>query len=221
MENINYVSLILPIAVAVVLTFVPFTWKHVVSPYVTVIHEYGHAVSNILTLGRPHSIKVHFADKGGVTHSLRRNGFLSGFGTVFSGLTGYPAPIFFGLALICSISGDYTKNLVLGSAIAFLIFVFLMRNIAGFILAIATALYFAIAYVFPPYMENMALWAGALMLIAGTADMFRLVVYYFKGLSQETDLGLLQDRFWLPKWFWLILMLAEILFFSWLILQTA
>lgn len=221
MENLRFAELILPMVIAVTLVAVPFTWKYLISPYVTVIHEYGHAVANIITFGRPHSIKARFADGGGVTHSLRYGGFLSGIGAIFSGLSGYPAPIIFGVALISSVTGGYQSYLLTFSAIAFALFILLMRNLAGFMIAIFTAGYFFVAAQSHPWAEGMVYFAGSVFLVAGIMDMIRLISYYFRGLSEETDLGILKEGYFLPQFFWLILMIIEIVFFSWLILGTA
>lgn len=221
MENLEFVELIIPMGIALLLVLVPFTWKYAISPYVTVIHEYGHAVANLLTFGMPFGIKAHFADGGGVTHSLRQGGFFSGLGTIFSGLSGYPAPILFGIALICSVSGGYAETILLVSAIVFGVFILLMRNFAGFLISIVTAAYFVLAVSLSNYTETFAYFAGSIFLIAGISDLIRLCTYYFKGISDESDLGILKDRFFLPQFFWLILMFAEVVFFGYLLLLTA
>lgn len=221
MENINYVALILPALASLAVVLVPFTWRHLASPYVTIIHEYGHAVANIVTLGRPSGIKAHFSDGGGVTHYFRKRGFLHGIGTVVSGLSGYPAPILFGLALICSVSGGYNQIILTVSTVVACIFILLMRNLSGFVIAIFTAAYFFVAANGSDLGVNMTYWAGSFFLIAGVKDFIRLCEYYFRGIAEETDLGLLKQSHLLPQFVWLLLMFLEILILGALILTTA
>lgn len=208
MESINWIALLVPMALAIGLSAAPWTRKHIVNPYITVIHEYGHAVANLLTLGRPHGIKARFADGGGETQSMRPPGLLSGIGSVISGLAGYPAPIIFGLALLFSVSGGWSQPLLNACAVVFAVFVLLMRNISGIILALTTAAYFFVASSQSVYMDAMTLAAGAVIFVGGLVDMIVLIGYWYQGHSGETDLGILQRRFLLPKWFWLLLMLA-------------
>lgn len=204
----NWWAMAVPMLLAIGLSILPWTRTHVVSPYITVIHEYGHAVANILTLGRPSGIKAHFANGGGETHSMRPRGFLSGIGAIISGLAGYPAPIIMGLALILSVPGGWSHIMNMTALILFTIFILLMRNIAGFLLAISTAGYFLLSTMNPVLGESLALGAGAVLLVGGVVDMVVLVGYWVRGVAGETDLGILQGRFLLPKFVWLLLMLA-------------
>lgn len=208
MEASHWIALLIPMALAVGLSVAPWTRTHIVSPYITVIHEYGHVVANILTLSRPRGIKARFGNGGGETHSERPPGFFHGIGALVSGLAGYPAPILFGLMLIFSVSGGWVSYLLNVCSVVFIIFVLLMRNLSGILLALTTAAYFFFAASQAIHMDMMALAAGAVILVGGVVDMVVLVTYWAKGISGETDLGILQRRFLLPKWFWLAAMLV-------------
>jgi hypothetical protein len=208
LASVNWYAMIVPVIIAIILSALPWTRKHMVSPYITVIHEYGHAVANILTLGRPHGIKARFAHGGGETRSMRPKGFLSGIGAIISALSGYPAPIILGLALVISVFGDWSDIMVLTATILFTVFIFLMRNLSGILLAILTAGYFAVATTYPHLEESMALAAGMVLIVGGVMDVLRLIGYWVQGQAGETDLGILQSNFFLPQIIWLVLMLA-------------
>lgn len=208
LETINWWAVIVPMVIAVGLSVMPWTRKHMVSPYMTVIHEYGHVVANVLTLGFPYGVKAHFGEGGGETNFLRSRGFFSGIGTVISGLSGYPAPILLGLTLIFSVPGGWSQVMIIVTTILFTLFIFLMRNLAGLLLALLTAGYFAIATFNPEYIEPMALTAGIVMVVGGVTDFLVLIGYWLRGIADGTDLGILQDRYFLPQIIWLLLMIA-------------
>lgn len=218
MEHIEIGKLILPAITALVFSVVPFLWIYFASPFVTVVHEYGHVITNILTLGRPSGIRVRFADGGGEAHSLRMGGFLSGIGSVFSLLSGYPAPILFGLGLIASTNGSHNGIFLSVSAIVFSVFVLLMRNFAGWLIGGAFAALFIVAANAPALSVPISYWLGAFFVVAGITDFIRLIIYYISGISEESDLGILAENHMLPQFIWLALMAGEIVFFGWLLI---
>lgn len=220
METFSVTTYVIMAAVITGLTAIPFVWIYIVSPIITLIHEYGHAISNIFTLGRPTGIRVHFANGGGETHHIRNVGFFNFFGRIISGISGYTAPIILGFAMLMSIRVGYYHALAVGILISFIVFLFLMRNIAGWIIGILGVLYFGLVVIIE---ENTGMWmillSGMVFIVGGVVDMLLLTKRYFQQDTDETDLGILQETNHLPQIIWLLAMYGQVFLGIWLLLK--
>lgn len=219
MNNIDYMTLIICFGLAVVLYAMPFTRRHIMAPYSTVIHEYGHAVANLMTFGLPTGIKVYWNQGGGVTHHLRGRGLFSWFGGIISGLSGYPAPIVVGWMMIVSVPAGYSEKMSYALAFICFIMLFLMRNFFGLMIGLLTFLYMVLTIMTVDLQDQLMTFGGMFILIMGVADFIYLMKVYFTGnpLSDESDLGLLKESYFFPKFIWLILIIAEIVGLIWII----
>lgn len=186
----------------------PFTRRHVMAPYGTVVHEYGHALANIATLGLPTGIKVYPNQGGGVTHHLRARGFFPAFGAIFSGLIGYPAPILAGYLLIMSSSGEYGYHVLAVFTVLSFLMIILMRNLFGLLMSLLSFGYLFLSVATYEMYPQLGTIAGAILIVVGIMDFLYLLKLYVKGLSEESDLGILKEAYFMPQWFWLIGMIG-------------
>lgn len=208
MNNIDYMTLIISLGIAIVLYAMPFTRRHIMAPYGTIVHEYGHALANIATLGLPTGIKVYPNQGGGVTHHLRSRGFFPAFGAVFSGLIGYPAPILAGYLLIMSASGGYGYHVLAVFTVLSFFMIILMRNWFGLLMSLLSFGYLFLSVITYEVYPQLGTIAGAILVVVGIMDFLYLLKLYFKGLSEESDLGILKEAYFFPQWFWLIGMIG-------------
>ncbi len=218
METFSITTYLIVAAVITGLSAIPFVWRHLISPIITLVHEYGHAAANIATLGRPIGIRVHFADGGGETHHIRNGGFFNFFGRIISGISGYTAPIILGFAMIMSVRVGYHQGLSVGILVCFVVFLLLMRNIAGWVIGTMGVLFFGLAILIE---DNAGMWmvflSGMLFLIGGIVDILILTKRYFQYDTDETDLGILKESNYLPQIIWLLAMYAQAVLAIWLL----
>ena len=82
------------VAIAALLSVPGLTWQWF-GLFATLVHELGHAIAAILTGRVVHGIRIRRNHSGDAMSSGR-----PGFGTVVSGVLGYPAPAIVGAALL-------------------------------------------------------------------------------------------------------------------------
>lgn len=208
MNNIDYITLIISLGIAIVLYAMPFTRRHVMAPYGTIVHEYGHAIANIATLGIPTGIKVHPNQGGGVTHHIRARGLFPAFGAIFSGLIGYPAPILAGYLLIVSPVNGYGYHVLAVFTVLSFFMIILMRNLFGLLMSILSCGFLFLSTATYDMYPQLGIVAGAILIVVGFMDFLYLLKLYFTGMSEESDLGILKEAYFFPQWIWLIGMIG-------------
>lgn len=208
MNNIDYITLIISLGIAIALYAMPFTRRHIMAPYGTIVHEYGHAIANIATLGIPTGIKVYPKEGGGVTHHIRARGLFPAFGAIFSGLFGYPAPILAGYLLVVSPISGYGYHVLTTFAVLSFFMIILMRNFFGLLMAVLSFGYLFLCISTYDAYPQLGVIAGAILIVVGVMDFLYLLKLYFTGMSEESDLGILKEAYFFPQWIWLIGMIG-------------
>lgn len=173
--------------------FVPYV-RRVSEWFVTIIHEVGHAVASVVTLGGVHSIKLRM-NGAGETTTLNSSGFFSWFRRVFVLFAGYGSPIFFGLLLIWGVRNNQTQVMfyvLLGTALLTLIFI---RNFFGLLIV---ALYFVflgvgIAIAQAYFLPAVLVFFGLLLTVRGVVDLVVAGKLVFIDNHGGTDFDLLSE----------------------------
>lgn len=198
MEAYNFWDLAWRAAVVVVLTVLPFTWKGFVTHLVTLVHEYGHAVTGLLTNAHVRKIKINW-NSSGETATLRRSTLLP-IGSTLTTLAGYPAPIIFGAVLLAFMDAEWWR--VAAGIITVLGFFFLLfiRNFFGLIMALLWIVVFGFLAIFDsPYNTEITLWLGMLFFAGGIRDLIQLFIMWHFNDSEGSDLSILKEATGIPQ----------------------
>ena len=205
MNSLSLPTLLIISALSCALVFIPHTWKWVMTHFVTLAHESGHAIMGILTFGRVGHIKIHF-DRSGETVTSRGLRILP-IGACLSLLSGYPFPILLGaFMLAASQTAWYMIAFWVVAAIGVMCAVFI-RNVFGFLIVAIWAAFFAyLAIENPPYAMTAFVAAAIFLILGGLKDLVGLIRMYFRKQTGETDLGILKGHTHIPEGIWLIMM---------------
>ena len=191
------------VAIAIVLAIPRVSWQYF-GLFITLVHELGHAVAALLTGRVVSGIRVH-RNQSGTTHSSGK----TGFGGVFSGFFGYPAPAIVGGALVWSVFNGYTRPaLVIGAAVLVLTLVFI-RNLFGVLVVLVSAAASVLLVLYAPIdVQGYAMLVLGTALLVGAARAFLNVVSVHTSRRAQlatSDAYLLYQRTHIPSPVWLLL----------------
>jgi hypothetical protein len=204
MNSLSLPTIIVISAMACALVLIPQTWKWIMTHFVTLAHESGHAIMGILTFGRVGHIKINF-DRSGETVTSRGSRILP-IGACLSLLAGYPFPVLLGAFMIAA--SQTTWHMIAFWAVAAIgvMCAVFIRNFFGFLIVAIWAAFFAhLAINNPPYAMTAFVAAAIFLIIGGVRDLFGLIRMYFRKQTGETDLGILKGHTHIPEGIWLIM----------------
>lgn len=194
------------LGVVLVCVFVPYIRK-VSEWFVTIIHEFGHALVALLLGGGINGIKLH-ADGSGVTVTKQAQGLFYKLFRRIILFAGYSFPLYIGIALMVTV---VTKNINVGMGIllvmGLLTFIFL-RNWFGLVIIL---IYFAVLFAFWQFHtvldgKYLVLFMGMLFVIRGIYDIVIVAKLVFRrDVIDESDFHLLANESWLPRQVWYII----------------
>jgi len=197
-----YLALLVGVISCFVLPYV----KKVSNWFITIIHEFGHAITALFLGGGIQGIRLH-SDGSGSTHTYQSNGILYKLVRRIILFAGYSFPIYIGLALlIVAALGKYELGSILLVIIGILTFVFL-RNWFGFLIIFV---YFGtlIAFWLMRFQVDnkyLIIFMGFLFLIGGLHDIIQVSKIVFrKEVAAESDFHLLASESWFPAPVWYI-----------------
>lgn len=204
MNSLNLPTLIAIMALSCALVFIPQTWKWIMTHFVTLAHESGHAIMGMLTFGRVGHIKINF-DRSGETVTSRGVRLLP-IGACLSLLAGYPFPVLLGSFMIAASQTTwYMVSFWVVAAIGGMCAVF-VRNIFGFLIVAIWAAFFAyLALGNPPYAMAAFVAAAMFLILGGVKDVVGLIRMYFRKATGDTDLGILKGHTRIPEGIWLVM----------------
>jgi hypothetical protein len=209
--------LLLIVAAAALLSVPRVTWQWF-GLFATLVHELGHAVAAILSGRVVNGIRIRRNHSGDAMSTGR-----GVFGTVLSGIFGYPAPAIVGAALLWSVFNGYTAiALFVGGAILILT-VLVIRNVFGVLVVVVSAGVAALLWFFAtPEVQGYALLVLGVALLVGSVRGLLTVVGVHtsrRGQLQTSDAYLLYKRTGVPSPVWLLLfaalIAASVVFAAW------
>jgi hypothetical protein len=121
------------VVVAALLSIPRFTWRWF-GLFATLVHELGHAFAALLSGRVVNGIRIRRDHSGDAMTTGR-----GGFGTVLSGVFGYPAPAIVGAALLWSVFNGYTALALLVGGIILVLTVLVIRNLFGVLVVLGSA----------------------------------------------------------------------------------
>jgi hypothetical protein len=209
------------VAVAALLSIPRVTWQWF-GLFATLVHELGHAFAAILSGRVVHGIRIRRNHSGDAMSSGR-----GAFGTVLSGVFGYPAPAIVGAALIWSVFAGYTALALAVGGVILILTVLVIRNLFGVLVVLVSAGVAVLLWFYaPPEVQGYALLALGVALLVGSVRGLLTVVGVHtsrRGQLQTSDAYLLYKRTGVPSPVWLlifaVLIAAALAFAVWSYLQ--
>ncbi len=207
------VTIPLPVAVAILaaaaaLSIPRVSWQYF-GLFATLVHELGHAVAAILTGRAVHGIRIRRNHSGDALSSGR-----GVFGTVVSGIFGYPAPAVVGAAQLWSVFTGYTAVALFAGGIVLILTLFVIRNVFGLVVVFVSAAISALLWFFAtPTAQGYALLVIGIALLVGAVRALGTVIgVHLRRRDQlaSSDAYLLYRRTGIPSPIWLLLFTALI-----------
>lgn len=173
------------------------------------MHELGHAFAAILSGRIVNGIRIRRNHSGDAMSTGR-----GAFGTVLSGIFGYPAPAIVGAALLWSVFNGYTAPALLIGGVILVLTVLVIRNLFGVLVVLASAGVAAMLWFWAtPEVQGYALLVLGVALLVGSVRGLATVVGVHtsrRGQLQTSDAYLLYKRTGVPSPVWLLLFAALI-----------
>ena len=200
--ELDVLGLVLVIGVSLVVTLTPAIWRFF-GLFVTFIHELGHAFAALMTGRVVKGISLNF-DHSGQMNSFGR----VGFSATWAGFWGYPAPGVLGLVLATSAVFGWAPLALSVGALILLVALIFIRNFAGAVIAVITAIAAQLVVVFLP-LEWISVFVAALgtaLTIGSLKDLVKVIrVHTRRRHVQQSDAYILAQGSALPAGAWLTL----------------
>ena len=191
------------LAVAAALSIPRATWQWF-GLFTTLVHELGHALAAVLTGRVVHGIRIRRNHSGDALSSGR-----GVFGTIVSGVTGYPAPAIVGAAQLWSVFNGYTAITLFAGGVVLVLTLLVIRNLFGVLVVLAsTAVSAALWFYATPEVQSYALLViGVALLVGSVRGLLTVVAVHTSRRSElgTSDAYLLFRRTGIPSPLWLVL----------------
>ena len=190
------------VAVAALLSIPRVTWQWF-GLFATLVHELGHAFAALLSGRVVHGIRIRRNHSGDAMSTGR-----GAFGTVLSGVFGYPAPAIVGAALLWSVFNGYTAIALFVGGVILILTILVLRNLFGVVVVLASAGVAALLWFYAtPQVQGYALLVLGVALLVGSVRGLLTVVSVHtsrRGQLQTSDAYLLYKRTGVPSPVWLL-----------------
>jgi hypothetical protein len=200
--ELDALGLVFVIGVPLVVTLAPGIWRFF-GLFVTFVHELGHAFAALTTGRVVKGISLNF-DHSGQMNSFGR----VGFSATWAGFWGYPAPGLLGLVLITSAVFGWAPLALSVGALVLLVALIFIRNLAGAVIAVVTAVAAQVIVVFLP-LDWISVFVAALgtgLVIGSLKDLVKVIrVHTRRRRVQQSDAYILAQGSRLPAGAWLTL----------------
>jgi hypothetical protein len=189
------------VAVAALLSIPRFTWQWF-GLFATLVHELGHAFAAVLSGRVVNGIRIR-RDHSGEAMSTGRGAF----GTVLSGVFGYPAPAIVGAALLWSVFNGYTALALLVGGVILVLTVLVIRNLFGVLVVLGSAAVAVLLWFYAPAeVQGYALLVlGVALLVGAVRGLLTVIGVHTSRRAQlrTSDAYLLYKRTGVPSPVWL------------------
>jgi len=214
--------LALVLAIAAVLAVPRASWRWF-GIFTTLVHELGHAVAALLTGRLVTGIHLR-SDHSGSAVSRGRGGF----GPVFSGFFGYPAPALVGSVLVWAVFEGWTNAALAAGAAAIAVTLLFVRNLFGVFVVLASSGVSVALWVWAtPPVQSIGLLALGIALLVGSVRGLATVVGVHVSHRQRlatSDAYLLARRTGVPSPVWLLgfaAVIAACWWWAWSVYQAS
>jgi hypothetical protein len=177
--------------------------------FTTLVHELGHAFAAVLCGRVVHGIRIRRNHSGDALSSGR-----GGFGTVVSGVFGYPAPAIVGAAQLWSVFNGFTAAALFAGGVVLLLTLLVIRNLFGALVVLASVAVSAVLWVYAtPEVQSYALLVlGVALLVGAVRGLVTVIGVHVRRRDQlpTSDAYLLYRRTGVPSVLWLAVFAALI-----------
>jgi hypothetical protein len=177
--------------------------------FTTLVHELGHAFAAVLSGRVVHGIRIRRNHSGDALSSGRGT-----FGTVVSGVLGYPAPALVGAAQLWSVFNGYTAIALFAGGLVLLLTLLVIRNLFGALVVLASVAVSAALWVYAtPEVQSYALLVlGVALLVGAVRGLVTVIGVHVRRRDQllTSDAYLLYRRTGVPSVVWLAIFAALI-----------
>ncbi|WP_414673226.1 M50 family metallopeptidase [Lacisediminihabitans sp.] len=184
------------------------TWQYF-GLFTTLVHELGHAFAAVLSGRVVHGIRIRRNHSGDALSSGRGT-----FGTVVSGVLGYPAPALVGAAQLWSVFNGYTAIALFAGGLVLLLTLLVIRNLFGALVVLASVAVSAALWVYAtPEVQSYALLVlGVALLVGAVRGLVTVIGVHVRRRDQllTSDAYLLYRRTGVPSVVWLAIFAALI-----------
>ena len=191
------------LAVAAALNIPHATWQYF-GLFTTLVHELGHAFAALLTGRVVHGIRIRRNHSGDALSSGR-----GVFGSVVSGVLGYPAPAIVGAAQLWSVFNGYTAIALFAGGVVLVLTLLVIRNLFGVLVVLASAAVSAALWFYASAeLQSYALLVLGVALLVGSVRGLAAVIGVHtrrRGRLTTSDAYLLYRRTGVPSPLWLAL----------------
>jgi hypothetical protein len=196
------------VAVAALLSIPRVTWRWF-GLFATLVHELGHAFAALLSGRVVKGIRIRRDHSGDAMTTGRGS-----FGTVLSGVFGYPAPAIVGAALLWSVFNGYTALALLVGGVVLVLTVLVIRNLFGVLVVLGSAGVAALLWFSAtPEVQGYALLVlGVALLVGAVRGLVTVIGVHTSRRHQlkTSDAYLLYQRTGVPSPVWLLVFAALI-----------
>lgn len=210
-------KVILFIILAIILTKLPIAGKYFAIVN-TLIHEVGHQLASIMTLGKAHKIQL-FANTEGAAYSSHR----FWIGRVLTALAGYIFSSFMAATFFVMIyKGRFDIVLYILLAILIVSLILWVRNWYGFfwILTFSAGLIWLLWKEDGPIIEYVVLFLVSILFVESITSAFDIMRLSFIRPTQAGDATSLGELTYLiPVQIWGIVFFSQSLYFGWLAMK--
>jgi hypothetical protein len=179
------------------------TWQYF-GLFTTLVHELGHAFAAVLTGRVVQGIRIHRNHSG---DAISRGRGL--FGTIISGVFGYPAPAIVGTALLWSVFNGHTAIALFVGGVILLLTILVIRNLFGALVVLGSAAVSAVLWLYATStVQSYALLVLGVALLVGSVRGLATVVGVHVSRRDQlatSDAYLLFRRTGIPSPLWLAL----------------
>lgn len=211
-------KIILFIILAIILTKLPIVGKYFAIVN-TLIHEVGHQLASIVTLGKAHQIQL-FANTEGLAYSSHRF-WIGRFVTTLAGyvFSSFTTAVFYYLIF----KGRYDVVIYILLTILIISMIFWIRNWYGFfwVLTFSAGFIWLLWKVQIPMIEYVVLFLVSILFVESISSAFGIMYISFKMPAQAGDAtNLAQITFIIPAQIWGIVFFGQSLYFGWLAMKN-
>ena len=206
--ELDAVRLALVVGIPLVVTLWPGLWR-IYGMFVTFVHELGHAFAALMTGRVVKGISLNF-DHSGQMESFGR----VGFSATWAGFWGYPAPAVTGTVLIASAVFGWAPLALSLGALILLVALLFIRNLAGVVIAVVTAVAAQIVVVWLPmqWLSVFVAAVGTSLALGALKDLVKVIRVHTRRRSVgQSDAYILAQGSRLPAPVWLLLFAVVII----------
>ncbi|MEK4229472.1 M50 family metallopeptidase [Solibacillus sp. FSL H8-0538] len=172
----------------------------------TLVHEFSHAITTVLTRGKVLEMKLHYNLSGHVRSSSN-----NWFSRVLVTYSGYTLPCLISIFFFNLMYLENFQWIIISYMIMSFISLIFIRNLYGFcwIIGFIGLLGWILYFNNPIIITHTAIFLSSILLISAVYSGFRILLFTFKFPGEDNDATSLSKNTWIPAKIWSFLFLIQ------------